>query len=791
MQKLGGFNPRAWDQQIEQLSSIGALYFCIPRNDKLDSLWDTVDDRLRKIRHCQNIDGVQRPLALLDPPIDPELLIRARLAGIDIADVLADLYAPPQHYRYAVLAQKALEFCGELKSLGATLLAVIEKKDLEGLGLLRSTQEIAMLGLVESVKLDQVAEADANIQALGQTRLNVVARYRYLQRMLGATDISFDAQGVPVMDQHGTLQVRDESAPGEFRGLALVQSEVDQVSSMEDAHTATVIGGALKAAAAAGRGGAAVLSYYGLISLPAAVGANFIAQALFDLGDVAGLVATDADLSSRRSALIAAFQRRREEWIQQSAAAVDEIRQIDKQLAAANIRKAIAEKDLANHRRSIKDAREIDDYLREQKFSSAERYAWMETQLLAAHHGAYQVAFDLAKRAERAWRRELGETGSQWIKFGYWDGAKKGLLAGEQLHLDVNRMEVAYLERSKREYEITRHVSLFALDPAALITLRETGTCQISVPEALSDLDFPGHYFRRLKAVSVSIPCVVGPYAGVAATLKLLRSSIRTNTAALPGYGRVDPDSRFMDSPGGVEAVVTSSARNDSGLFETNLHDERFLPFEGAGAIATWELQLPDEFRAFDYDTISDVILHIRYTAREGGDDLKTAAVRNLTTALNAIERMGAQQGFARLFSLRRDFPAEWYHLTNPADVTVDSKTDLTIAKSRFPFLFSARTVTLTVDKVSVLAMPSAEAAAFEFPAFVRVFPPGTQDALEWDASPISVGSLKGRSADADVLVTSNEQTAIWRIEVPHADVATLKNNVHDLILICNYTIEK
>jgi hypothetical protein len=97
----------------------------------------------------------------------------------------------------------------------------------------------------------------------------------------------------------------------------------------------------------------------------------------------------------------------------------------------------------------------------------------------------------------------------------------------------------------------------------------------------------------------------------------------------------------------------------------------------------------------------------------------------------------------------------------------------------------------LTVDKVSVLAMPSADAAAFEFPEFVKIFPPRTQGPLEWDASPISVGSLKGRSADADVLVTSNEQTAIWRVEVPHADVATLKNNVHALILICNYTIKK
>src|SRR5262249_33736797 len=40
------------------------LYFCIPRNDKLLTYWDTVADRLFKIRHCMNIEGVVRQLAL-------------------------------------------------------------------------------------------------------------------------------------------------------------------------------------------------------------------------------------------------------------------------------------------------------------------------------------------------------------------------------------------------------------------------------------------------------------------------------------------------------------------------------------------------------------------------------------------------------------------------------------------------------------------------------------------------------------------------------------------------------
>jgi hypothetical protein len=54
-------------------------------------------------------------------------------------------------------------------------------------------------------------------------------------------------------------------------------------------------------------------------------------------------------------------------------------------------------------------------------------------------------------------------------------------------------------------------------------------------------------------------------------------------------------------------------------LFELNLRDERFLPFEGAGAISTWRLEIPNDVPQFDFESISDVVLHIRYTCREAG----------------------------------------------------------------------------------------------------------------------------------------------------------------------------
>src|ERR1700716_1886577 len=47
------------------------------RHDKMLGYWDTVAARLFKIRHCMNIEGIVRPLALFDPPLDPGMLVKA------------------------------------------------------------------------------------------------------------------------------------------------------------------------------------------------------------------------------------------------------------------------------------------------------------------------------------------------------------------------------------------------------------------------------------------------------------------------------------------------------------------------------------------------------------------------------------------------------------------------------------------------------------------------------------------------------------------------------------------
>ena len=102
------------------------------------------------------------------------------------------------------------------------------------------------------------------------------------------------------------------------------------------------------------------------------------------------------------------------------------------------------------------------------KYTNQELYQWQVGQISGVYFQSYKLAYDLAKRAERCFRFELGLQDSSYISFGYWDSLKKGLLSGEKLQYDLRRLETAYLEQNRREFELTKHVSLALLDPLAL-----------------------------------------------------------------------------------------------------------------------------------------------------------------------------------------------------------------------------------------------------------------------------------------------------------------------------------
>lgn len=741
-------------QVIAQLSTIGVTYFCVPPDEVLEQYWDTLEDRLFKIRHSQNIDGVERQLAYYAPPIDPALLVEAVAAGVDIGQAVAQANATLSPYRFAVLVQKANELCTELKSLGSLTLSALEKQDGEKLARIRSEQEVGLLALVEQVRKDQVDDAAANLAALRASREAVASRYRHIQYLLTGQPGKEPAEGVGIAEAPANLAfVAPSATDQDVQGLGLLQAEQDQLGQMRES-----LGRSQEAAITNIIGSV----FFTVGSYPVTASMQGLGHAANALAAVSNLSATTASANATRDAILSGYQRRRDEWVAQSNAALRELGQIDKQIAAAKIRESLADKELANHRQQMTNAGAIDSFMRS-KYSNTELYTFMTGQLGTVYFSAYQLALDLARQAEQALRYELVQSDT-FIRPHYWDSQHRGLLAGEQLTQDLKRLEIAYFKRNQREHELTHDISLRQLDPAALLELRATGKCRFLVPEWLFDLRSPGHYLRRLKTVALSLPCVVGRHTAVHARLTLEHSEVRRSASAAGTYPRTQTDdNRFTDDFALAETVVTSGTVEAPGVWEPTLTGERRMPYEGRGAISTWQLELPAQFPTFDYATITDAILTMRFSARDGGTQLRGAAVGALVSA----SANTADTPHALLISLSQDFPTQWARLTARGDGKRTQ--DITIARNRLPYFVAGAATDVKIRRVDVFGVaadPSSDPGDLSLPALriAKQKVPLTE-AAPIEAAPLSLiarGIAEGLSAD--IPESEEADAATWTI---------------------------
>lgn len=645
------------------------LYFCVPPNDRLLAYWDTVEDRLFKIRHCLNIQGIERQLPLFEPPISPELLVRAVAAGVDISSAINNLHAPLTPYRFLILIQKATELANEVKGLGGGLLAAMEKRDAEALAQLRAGHEVQLLKTVRDTKLQHIEEANEAVFALGEAKRQAEQRASYYStQRKGSVHDSFIKEEID--EQRHRKQANEKQQQMEMH------ERMASIFHLIPDLTVGIAAGSTYGGSFMGKAASAFTSHIG------AGANNLLAQATQD-------------------AILARQTRLWNDWGLNEAQARQEAVHISKQQDGAKIRQAIALQELQTHDKQVLQAEEVYDVLRD-KYTNQDLYHWMVSQLSTVYFQAYKLAYDLAKRAEKSFQYEIGPNGDQLFinPAGYWDSLKQGLLSGERLGLDLKRMEFAYLDSNKREYELTKHVSLQSLDPLALLQLKETGECFVTLPEALFDMDCPGHYCRRIKQVSLTVPCVTGPYTPVNCTLTLQSSRIRTRPTPATPYAHQatdgELDDRFQYFFGTVQSMVTSHAQDDAGLFEANMRDDRYLPFEGQGVISTWHLRLNTQFPQFDIQSISDVVAHVRYTAKEGGLALRNAAQESLQALLNDLELAEDRSGLSRFFSARSEFAAEWHRFLHPSPDVVLPRMNLDLSPRRFPFPFHDKGITIT-----------------------------------------------------------------------------------------------
>lgn len=566
--------------KLQETEKVYKLYFGIPKNDKMFRYWELVGDRLFKIRNSMNIDGVKRTLSLFAPPIDPGMLAAAAAAGLDIKALVNGQAGPATQYRFNIMLNQALQLCGEIKALGSQLLSAYEKEDSEYISKLRANHEILLSDKVTRIREKSIEDAKIQIEQLNKQWEAIEFRQNfYLSR---EKRIKKENEQLDLMDKALINQIIAQT-------IALSSGPISLIPDI----------------------GAGLSGVFGSPVFTFEYGGDKLSNTTQIYSTAFNFLASIQNHKASKAGILAGYQRREEEWQFQAQMAQKEFAPLEQQKLAAEIRKIMAEYELENHKQQLKQSKEAYEVMKT-KFTNEQLYNWMRKEIAILHRAAYDMAYKLAKQAEKAFDFELNPGGfSQFIASSHYDSKYGGLIAGEKLYQELKEMEMAYYENNKRKYELTKHVSLALLDPQQIIDLRASGSCEIILPELLFDMDHPGHCNRRIKSVSLTIPCVAGPYTSVSAELTLINNMFKTKEKT-----------KIQGQPL-IASMATSSAQNDSGLFQLNFNDERYLPFEGAGVESHWALALPNAVRQFDYNTISDVILTINYTAEDGGNRIE------------------------------------------------------------------------------------------------------------------------------------------------------------------------
>lgn len=557
--------------------------FLPQQNEKLLGYWQTLDMRLFNLRNNLAIDGQPLSLPIFAAPADPAALLSAAAAASGGSKALPSAAVPAMRFPQALESARSLT--GQLMQFGATLQGLIERQDAEAMSELLQNQAGALM--LSSLRMQEqaLAELDAEKKTLEQSRAGAQSRFDSYRALY---DENVSAAEQRTMDLYLSSSVLSTSA----EALAMAEAVADMAPNI----FGVAVGG----------------SRWG--GIPKAIGSGI------------SLAASATKITADNISQSEAWRRRRQEWEIQKNSAESEVRQIDAQLDALTVRRTAAE--MQREYLEIQQAQtQAQLEFLQRKFSNKALYSWLRGRLAAVYYRFYDLTAARCMMAEAAYGWQTGET-TRYIKPGAWQSAHAGLMAGESLLLNLTEMEQAWLKWDHRALEVTRTVSLAdvysadKVDLAAKIAELLTGSGSGSTPaetglslttdkqlhaafnlKALNIAeDYPAGLgkTRRIRQISVTLPALTGPYQDVRAVLS---------------YGG---DVRLPD---GCKAIAVSHGMNDSGQFQLDFSDGRWLPFEGIAVDNDNSLTLSFPGATTDKQkalllSLSDIIVHIRYTIR-------------------------------------------------------------------------------------------------------------------------------------------------------------------------------
>nr|WP_245006641.1 hemopexin repeat-containing protein [Actinoplanes ianthinogenes] len=604
-------------------AGVADRYFAIPENALFQEYWTRVEDRLHKIRESLTILGVAAPLPLFAPPIDPMALVQAAAAGAAPDTVVADQAVAPPAYRFATMFRRAQELAEKVAQYGGELLSVLERGSAEELSLLQNRQEQAIQAMTVALKQSEIEIAEANVRELLAGQAGAAARVAHYQRLIDDGMSALERGQIEMMSKAAELHMDS----GWLQVGAAIAYALPQIK-------------------------------IGVFNFGTEAGGINVGEALNTTGQVLSAFGEAYSMVGETLGVQAQFQRTAQDWDLQLATARNDGEQLVHRIAAAGEQVAVARREADLQAQEIAHSKAVGAFLTD-KFPSAQLYGWMAGRASGLYFQLYHLAYETAKAAERAYQFENGVSDS-FIRPVYWDNRRNGLLAGASLGVDLERLGKAQLDGGARGLEITKQISLLDLDPIAMLRLRQSGNCEFALTEALFDEDFPGHFKRQIRTVTVTFLDQEGQPLGLNGTLTqlghktVLAADPRAVKHLLSPTGAA-PESIRADWRASQQIALSQpdGGRDNNGLFELRFDDERYLPFEGTGAVSTWRL----DRTMFHGGELYDVLVTVKYTAEHGGEAFA-----------NAVRGMQRPRPAARFFDVAREFPEAWEQFLNGAD---------------------------------------------------------------------------------------------------------------------------
>ncbi|NHB61488.1 Tc toxin subunit A-related protein [Photorhabdus sp. RW14-46] len=564
-------------------------------NEVMMNYWQTLAQRVYNLRHNLSIDGQPLYLPIYATPADPKALLSAAVATSQSGGKLPESFM--SLWRFPHMLENARGMVSQLIQFGSTLQNIIERQDAEALNALLQNQAAELILTNLSIQDKTIEELDVEKTVLEKSKAGAQSRF----------------------DSYSKLYDENINA-GENQAMMLRASAAGLTT-------------AVQASRLAGAAADLVPNIFGFAGGGSRWGA--IAEATgYVMEFSANVMNTEADKISQSET----YRRRRQEWEIQRNNAEAELKQLDAQLKSLVVRREAAVLQKTSLKTQQEQTQSQLAFL-QRKFSNQALYNWLRGRLAAIYFQFYDLAVARCLMAEQAYRWEINDASASFIKPGAWQGTYAGLLAGETLMLSLTQMEDAHLKCDKRALEVERTVSLAEVyaglpqDKGPFTLSQEieklvikgsgkagngnnnlafgTGTdtkTSLQASFSLADLkireDYPTSLgkIRRIKQISVTLPALLGPYQDVQAILS---------------YG----DKTGLAN--GCEALAVSHGMNDSGQFQLDFNDGKFLPFEGIAIDqGTLTLSFPNASmpekgkQATMLKTLNDIILHIRYTIK-------------------------------------------------------------------------------------------------------------------------------------------------------------------------------